>query len=105
MSKVTTLCAQCRRPVRDMQSAVLIGQEVVCSEACANTLTHPRLFTLSARSIYRRSRADQGHLGVWIVLSHSAAAAKLEWAARVPDAGTWLIEKVEPRKESVARLF
>lgn len=105
MSKVTSLCRECRHPIRDMQQAVLVSEEVFCSDRCADAFMRPRLYTLSARSIYRRSRADEGARGVWLVLSHSAAAAKLEWAARVPDAGTWLIEKVEPRKESVARLF
>ena len=62
-----------------------------------------KAWTVRARSIYRKSRADEGRLGLWLVVAKTAEMAETLW--RGADTGEWLLESVEPHAKRVIRTF
>lgn len=61
------------------------------------------LFNVHARSIYRKSRADVGKLGVWLVEAPDSAAAVALWRAH-PGTGEWVFESITARADACVRL-
>lgn len=64
----------------------------------------PVLYRVGARSIYRKSRRDEGAYGLWLVLAPDPESVRAQWPTIVP-AGDWTIESITPAPANYARVF
>lgn len=67
--------------------------------------TPTALWAVRARSIYRKSRADEGRLGVWLVMATSAEEAEETWRGS-DGVDLWVYQNAVPHERgNCVRIF
>lgn len=65
-----------------------------------------KLWLIHARSIYRKSRADVGKAGLWLVEAKNADAATIAWQDNnIATGGEWVHESTVPNDKAVRRIL
>lgn len=66
----------------------------------------PALFAVKARSIYRKSRADEGRQGIWLLIAKSEDEAQRLWQHEIAlNGGEWLFESASRETAVMKRVF